>query len=193
VAAVEGAAELLATLGHDVSTDGPAALDDEPDGLIEYFGVAVARDLDRWGERLGITIREGDVEPRNWFLATLGRTVSSTRFLAINEAIHAWSRQLAGWWVAGGYDVLVTPTFEVPPPLLATPPDPSERRGGFTMPWDFTGQPAISLPLHWNDEGLPIGVQFVAPAWREDVLIRLAAQLEQARPWVDRHPPVAAP
>jgi amidase len=58
----------------------------------------------------------------------------------------------------------------------------------FTSPFDITGQPAISLPLHWNDDNLPIGVQFVGAYGREDVLIRLGAQLETAAPWHDRHP-----
>jgi amidase len=62
----------------------------------------------------------------------------------------------------------------------------------FTGPFNVTGQPAISLPLHWNDDGLPIGVQLVAAYGREDVLFRLASQLEQAQPWADRHPPVSA-
>ena len=59
----------------------------------------------------------------------------------------------------------------------------------FTSPFDITGQPAISLPLHWNDDALPIGVQFAAAYGREDILLRLSAQLEQAAPWKDRHPP----
>jgi amidase len=61
-----------------------------------------------------------------------------------------------------------------------------------TLPFNVTGQPAISLPLHWTDQGLPIGVQLVAMFGREDQLIRIASQLEQAQPWIDRLPPIHA-
>ena len=64
--------------------------------------------------------------------------------------------------------------------------------GLFTMPFSVSGQPAISLPLHWTPEGLPVGVQCVADYGREDLLIRVASQLEQAMPWRDRFPPVFA-
>jgi amidase len=62
----------------------------------------------------------------------------------------------------------------------------------FSMPFNVTGQPAISLPMHWNAEGLPIGVQLVAAYGREDLLLRVASQLEVAQPWAQRRPPVSA-
>ena len=95
----------------------------------------------------------------------------------------------------------MTPTLGRPPfPLgyLSNDIDPLEglmRLAGltsFSMAFNVSGQPAISLPLHWNADGLPIGVQLVAASGREDLLLRVAAQLEQAQPWADRHPPVSA-
>jgi len=194
VAAVTATANLLASLGHRVDEGAPGALDDDSgDALITYFATVISRDVDRWQQRLGIEIGEADIEPRNWFFHTTGRAVTASKLLEVTEWIQGWSRRLASWWgPEGGFDLLLSPTFETPPPLLGEPLDPNAPRGQFTMPWDFTGQPAISLPLHWNATGLPIGVQLVGPAWREDLLIRVASQLESARPWSDRHPPVSA-
>ena len=96
----------------------------------------------------------------------------------------------------------LTPTLAEPPPKLGEMAnDPSNPFGPifraatvtpFTPLANVTGQPAMSVPLWWNEAGLPIGVQFYAPYGREDALLRLAAQLEEARPWRDRHPPVHA-
>jgi amidase len=85
-----------------------------------------------------------------------------------------------------------------PPPPLGWITDPVEGLDRltaimqYTAQFNVTGQPAISLPLWWNDAGLPIGVQLVAAFGREDLLIRIASQLETARPWIDRVPPVHA-
>jgi amidase len=108
---------------------------------------------------------------------------------------------MAGFW-ADGHDLLVVPTSPEPPsPLGELGPDTDDPLGvllrmgaltTFTFPFNVTGQPAVSLPLHWSADGLPIGVQLVAAFGREDVLLRVAAQLEQAAPWADRRPPVSA-
>ena len=92
----------------------------------------------------------------------------------------------------------MTPTLAEPPASLGTfandpaaPLAPMIRAAAyvpFTPPFNSSGQPAISLPLHWSNSGLPIGVQLVAGYGREDVLLRVAAQLEAAQPWADRHP-----
>jgi amidase len=208
LAAVEATAALLESLGHTVVAESPAALDDAEIGQAApaLFGTVVARDVDRWSERLGRTIDLGELEPMNALLAELGRGTSGSAFLGAMEAVQRWSRAMAGWWHGdgenggNGFDVLLLPTSPepaVPLGLMApTAKDPFEllmdltRLTAFTMPFNLTGQPAISLPLHWTAGGLPVGVQLAAAYGREDVLLRVAGQLEQARPWADRRPPV---
>ena len=203
LAAAEAAAKLIASLGHIVEPAHPEALHD-PETM--RAGVTVvtswtARDLDYWSERTGKTIGPDDVEPMIWALAEMGRGVSAVNYVRATEQLQRSTRRLAGWW-ASGFDLLLTPTLPEPPPTLgqfaATADDPLRgfARGAdfvmFTMPWNVSGQPAISLPLHWSPSGLPIGVQLVAAYGGEDVLLRIAAQLEAARPWRDRRPPVHA-
>ena len=113
------------------------------------------------------------------------------------EYAQAAARRAAEFW-ASGFDLLLTPTLGEPPTPLGAydhPPDqpllPIVRAtplAMFTAGFNSTGQPAISLPLHENDDGLPIGVQLVADLGREDLLLRVAAQLEEAAPWADRRP-----
>ncbi|MDQ3964263.1 MAG: amidase family protein, partial [Actinomycetota bacterium] len=132
--------------------------------------------------------------------AEMGATVVARDYLDAVESVHTLSRQAAQWW-DDGYDLLLTPTIPEPPPVLgqfaATEENPMQAmlRSGmivpFVAPFNLTGQPAISLPLHWNADGLPIGVQLVAAYGKEDVLIRIASQLEEARPWKDKRPPVS--
>jgi amidase len=108
---------------------------------------------------------------------------------------------MAEWWEEG-FDLLVTPTTAAPPPLLgelaSTREEPlrgfvrSAPFGAFTSAFNQTGQPALSLPLHQTASGLPVGVQLVAAYGREDLLLAVAAQLEQALPWRERRPAVRA-
>lgn len=200
VDAVEAVGRLLEQLGHRVEAGGPTALDDDVDrGFFPVFAAAVARDLDRWTERTGDPIGPTDVEPTNWTAAEIGRGVSGPDYLAAVERLQADSRRLAAWWKY--HDLLVTPTIGILPPELGVigPEVPVEQSlpvmaqiTQFLMPWNITGQPAISLPLGVSSTGLPIGVQLVAATGREDLLIRVASQLEQAAPWADRRPPVHA-
>jgi amidase len=204
VAAVVNTARLLESLGHEVDAADVPALDDaayhQTTGSL--FPVFLARELDRWSSVLGREIKPSELEPFNARMVEGGRMVSGAQYLAGTEAANHYSRRLASWWDAespdGGWDVLVTPQLGAPPPPLGElGPDSDsehvlEKMGTvaqFTMPFNLTGQPAVSLPLHWNEDGLPIGVQFAAAYGREDVLLRLAAQLETAQPWAGRHPP----
>jgi len=201
VAAAEGAARLLASLRHVVEVTHPAALVDPE--LTQAVGKVIAcntaRALQAWSTKIGRTVGPDDVEPGTWAIAELGNHLSARDYIAAIELTHAKARQLAQWW-ASGFDLLLTPTSAEPPPPLghfAAPADTplagffrAASFSTFTAPFNATGQPAISLPLHWNAAGVPIGVQLVAAYGREDVLLRVAAQLEQASPWVDRLPPV---
>jgi len=165
-----------------------------------WIAAGIARDLDRWSERTGDPIGPDDVEPLNWMLAEMGRAMNGAQYIAMEEDAWAWARELQQPWI-DGLDLLLTPTSALPPPPIgwlapAVPPSELLERLGqatiFTIPFNVTGQPAISLPLHWNEAGLPIGIQLVAATAREDLLFRVGAQLEAARPWADRRPPLHA-
>jgi len=199
IAAVEGAAKLLSELGHDVSpADIPALDSGYGGGFVAILMVAVARDAARWSARLGRDIT-AELEPLNRLYAELGAQYSARDYFAELEGMQQWARRLSAWW--SDHDVLIVPTSPEPPVPLGViaptndEPDVGTRMGRlatFTAPFDVTGQPAISLPLHWTADGLPIGVQLVAAYGREDVLLRVGAQLEAAQPWAARIPPVHA-
>jgi amidase len=203
VAAAEAAAALLESLGHHVERSHPKGLDD-PDytaHFITNWAAGAAWNVDYWSRRTGAEIGPDDVEPLTWALAEVGRSASAPEWLWAREWLQHNSREVASWWTEG-HDLLLTPTIAEPPPPLGSfdsPPDNplhglfrAAELVPFTPPFNCTGQPAISLPLHWNDDGLPIGVQLVAAFGREDLLLRVAAQLEAARPWTDRRPSVHA-
>ncbi|MBV9411594.1 MAG: amidase [Acidimicrobiia bacterium] len=203
VAAAESAARLLESLGHTVETDHPKAMDDPEftTQFITFWSSGNAWSLDYWSRKTGKAIGADDVEPLTWALCEMGRSYTAPQWLSSREWLQRWSRDMASWWESG-YDLLLTPTIAEPPPKLGefdSPPDnPLQglfRAAGlvpFTPPFNVTGQPAISIPLSWNEKGLPIGVQLVSAFGREDVLLRVAAQLEQAQPWAERRPPVFA-
>lgn len=201
-AAVEGASQLMEDLGHSVTETELHALDEPTLGELTpvVFGTVIARDTERWSETLGHDITT-DLEPMNAVLADLGRTMLATQWLASVEAAQAWARRIADEWHP--HDVLLLPVTPEPPPRLGEmAPDAKEPTAlladlthmtTFTAPFNLTGEPAISLPLHWTADGLPVGVQLIAPQGREDRLFQLAGELETARPWADRRPHLVAP
>ena len=196
VAAVEAAGLLLAQLGHHVEVAQPDAFFDEEFSrhFVTIVAVATAVDFVNMGDAIGRPIGEDDVEASNWSMGSIGRSVSAADYIASVNWVHAWSRRLHAWW--DDFDVLVSPVIAVPPPPLGWLSDPehgTERLTSilqFTAQFNVSGQPAVSLPLHWSDTGLPVGVQFVGPIDDEALLIRLAAQLETAAPWANQLPPI---
>jgi len=199
-AAVAGAARLLESLGHHVEESAPHAMFEQE--MADHFGVVIAADtetsLQAFEMMLGRPIGEDEIEPRNVRYRHAGKALGAVAYLESRAWIGMWARRMAAWW--SDHDVLITPTVAAPPPKLGWfTAEPHEEEGRrivsfipYTPQFNLTGQPAVSLPLHWTPEGLPVGVQLVAGYGREDLLIRLSSQLEQAAPWQDRHPPVHA-
>ena len=151
---------------------------------------------------LGRPIRDEELEPRNAFYRLVGNDLPARDYLAARMWLGAWVRRMSGWWASteqggAGFDLLVTPTVASPPPEIGwmTGQEEGQRIASFmpyTAQFNVTGQPAVSLPLHWTPAGLPVGVQLVAEFGREDVLVRVAAALEDAAPWKDRRPSTSA-
>jgi amidase len=199
VTAVRQAAALLESLGHDVEPAFPASLADESftPRFMAIWGAMMATGIDGYAAMLGRPLTEDDVEPINWAQAKHAERVNAVDFARGQAAVAEFRRATHQWW-ADGWDLLLTPTLGEPPlrvgELMPPGADPLHgmRRAGefvpFTPAFNMTGQPGINVPLHWNVDGLPIGVQLVAGYGREDVLIRVASQLEAAQPWAHRRP-----
>jgi amidase len=199
-AAVASAARLLESLGHHVEESAPQAMLEED--FLRHFNVIIAADVEATMRAFESVLRrpigDEEIEPRNAEYRHAGKALGAVAYLDSRAWFGMWARRMADWW--SGHDLLLTPTLGAPPPELgwftaAGPEQEGPRIASFipyTAQFNMTGQPAISLPLHWTPGGLPVGVQLVAPYGREDILIRVASQLEQAAPWTDRHPPVHA-
>jgi amidase len=134
-------------------------------------------------------------ELNRWYLAGAAATTSPAYAGAIGR-LQLRARRIVSLWA--DFDLLLTPTLAMPPVPLGWDTEPEDPRvqfdraaqfTPFTAAFNVTGQPAVSLPLHWTDGGLPIGVQLVGPPLGEALLFRISSQLEAARPWSDRRPP----
>jgi amidase len=199
-AAVAGTARLLEELGHKVEESAPEAMFDEL--FSRHFVTIITADTEatfrEFETMLGRPITEDEIEPRNAFYRQAAGTLDAVTYLQSRAWIGTWARRMARWWTE--YDLLLTPTLGAPPPELGWftaegPEGEGQRVGSFipyTAQFNMTGQPAVSLPMHWTPSGLPVGVQLVAAYGREDLLVRVASQLEQAAPWHERRPQVYA-
>ncbi len=187
VAAAEDAARLLVELGHEVEEVAPPWTDGRLFSLFMTVWQVIPAlhrvDLDLF-------------EPMSRALAESARTVDSVDYVLATAQLRDFGRRLAAFMA--GYDLLLTPTLAQPPvPVGALADDDpwvSIRNAGrftaFTQVANITGLPAVSLPLFWSADGLPIGVQLIGKPAGETELLRVSRQVEQARPWRDRRPAV---
>ena len=204
-AATEATAQLLANLGHEVveADDLPSSDADLVNEMTGFFltcwPVWTAQSLDQFAAWTGTPVTAASVEPHTWALAEMGRATAAVDFAAALDGLRLLTRRLVAWW--SDHDVLLTPTVgEVPPVLGQFGAEPDNPLAGviratpivsFVIPYNISGQPAVSLPLCEVD-GLPVGMQLVGAPERDDVVLALAAQLEAAAPWSGRRPSVWA-
>ena len=199
LAALENTVELLEALGHELE-ERELGVDQRALylalGPISSSHMAAA--VSELAERKGRALREEELEPLTWSIVESGRGVTGEQLARGSRALARLTRQLTQFFET--LDVWLSPVMGIPPPAVGeidpvrVPAPEIHRRQAqafpFTPPFNMTGQPAMSVPLAWTREGLPMGMQFAASYGDEATLFRLAAQLEQARPWKDRHPPV---
>ncbi|HEX5308161.1 MAG TPA: amidase [Solirubrobacteraceae bacterium] len=198
--AVEDAAGLLRSLGHDVQEVDPPW---QIAGLSELFGgvfsVHIATQILYSGMVAGREPTAEDMEPMSWAIHCMTKQIDSVHGLGMEIQLQALTRQLVQFLAP--YDALLTPALAERPLPLGTldtaAPDPMSTftRSGlftpFTPIFNASGQPAISLPLYEGRDGLPLAVQLAGRPADETTLISLARQLEIALPWAERRPPVS--
>lgn len=194
VAAVQDAAALCANLGHEVVERDLPGLDERVDAALDVvFGAAFAWILDYWVRKLGREPDPEEIEPLTRAAWEQGRRITVGSYLLAVQDLQAFSRTVARFFT--GVDVWLTPTLSEPPVPLGEIPTLGRSASFIAFPaWvaNVTGNPAMSVPLHWNAAGLPIGVHFLGRFGDEATLLRLASQLEEARPWSGRVPSVFA-
>jgi amidase len=199
VRAVQEAAKLCAELGHEVNEAAPAIDGDRfSSAFVTLWSIGCARGMEGNAILTGRRPTPDQFEELTWALAEQGRAVSAYNYLLIVALLQGMARQVARFFVK--YDVWLTPTLAEPPlPLGSFDSRPGNPLYGlqraaafvpFTPLCNVTGQPAMSVPLFWNAEGLPVGTHFAGRFGDEATLFRLAAQLEAARPWAVRLPKV---
>lgn len=187
--AVVATAELLQSLGHKVEENHPSAMF-EPAVLTSFFdalSVTVSLTLEDLIAETGVEPEPGELDVVTQLWLDRGEQMSGLDVIRTLTWQENFRQELARWWE--DYDLLLSPVFATAPPKLTWP---WHEPGGvqktvdvltFTAPFNTSGQPAISVPAGLTDDGLPIGIQLAGAYGREDLLLAIAAQLEEARPW----------
>jgi Asp-tRNA(Asn)/Glu-tRNA(Gln) amidotransferase A subunit family amidase len=197
---VSKAAKLCESLGHRVEEARPEWDEAARARATRIITSAHTRaTLEARAEALGRAVKPDDVEAITWATAEFGREVRASDYARAIPVMHRIGRVIGRFFA--NYDILITPTMCRPPYKLGvlslSNPDTEAYRLAilgtiaFTSPFNTSGNPAMSMPLHWSKDGLPIGVQFVGAFGDEAGLLRLAAQIETAAPWADKRPPSA--
>jgi amidase len=189
VAAYEDASRLLADLGHDVEDVGmPLGADTVPFFETLWYAYATLAPIGPDQEQV--------LRPLTRYLRERGLATAAAELIFAQAYLQAVTR--VGVATLGAYDAILSPTLAMPPVPVGWfeevgPAENFERQKlftPFTAQYNVSGLPAVNLPLYWNAEGLPIGVMLAGRMGEEGTLISLSAQVEQARPWKDRHPPI---
>ncbi len=218
IRAVENTAQLLESLGHDVEMAPlPYHREDLTKSFVMMVFGEAAADVQELGEFLGRPVTFADVEESTMGVALLGRAFSAKDYAYYRRKWNGLARRAGAFHQQ--YDLILTSTVSMPPfPVGALQPTAGEKKLvrvakalglrqslkskidelaeklfsyiPYTPYANMTGQPSMSVPLHWTPDGLPVGLMFTADMGREDILFRLAAQLEQAQPWMNKVPEV---
>ena len=197
--AILNAAKLCEELGHKVVEAAPT-LDPQAmgDAQATLVGANVALTLQQRGEALGRGLTQNDVENITWLIAEAAKSRSSVDYANASLFIHQMGRLMATFMET--HDVYLCPVLGTPPPKLGVLSMMTEDVGDYLesitriMPYaglfNMTGQPSMSVPLHWTSDGLPVGAMFTGRFGDDATLFRLAAQLEEALPWKNRRPKI---
>ncbi|WP_327066178.1 amidase family protein [Kitasatospora sp. NBC_01250] len=196
--AVLDAAKLCADLGHQVGEAAPeVAFAELVDPFLVLWAAGVSSAITSYAQLSGRIPSADRFEELTWQLYQQGRTLSASQYLLAVGTLQRAARSIAGFYQS--YDVLLSPVTAWPAPELGTfaigSPDQQLMRAiefcHETPLANLTGQPAMSVPLHWTEAGLPIGVHATGRFGDEATLFALAAELETAQPWADRLPALA--
>ncbi|MBD3254412.1 MAG: amidase, partial [Candidatus Lokiarchaeota archaeon] len=201
--AIRETAQFCGELGHKVEEIDVNELSYK--NLFMHFGVIFSSTtghmINYWERELDKKITQDEVEPVTWMVYQNAATRTGADYLTAVEHCQRFSRKLARWFHRGDYDILLNSTLTVPPIKPGSLSPNNIRKAGkaiqlmsklvaYTFIYNISGQPAMSVPLYWTSDNVPIGMQFAARFGEEGLLFQLAAQLEKEKPWINRKPPI---